>query len=252
MNELRKEKIMELLAENETVEKAYLEKELGISPSTVQRDLIEMEREGLLVRTWGGAKRGSNVSIYKRSLLQEKIANPLKVIGEIAASKVKDGELIFMGAGKTTLAMAEYLTAEDITVITNGIPQLEALAKRNINVFLLCGYFKEFSRSVVGYQTVKMLETYHFDKAFTGVRGIDKNYQLLSRDGYEHNIKKICIQNAQEAYVLADHSKYNRTAMFVTEEEQTSRLNYITDFPWEGNCNFLQEMRGYVWYKGQK
>ena len=98
MNELRKEKIMELLAENETVEKAYLEKELGISPSTVQRDLIEMEREGLLVRTWGGAKRVSNVSIYKRSLLQEKIANPLKVIGEIAASKVKDGELIFMGA----------------------------------------------------------------------------------------------------------------------------------------------------------
>ena len=194
----------------------------------------------------------SNVSIYKRSLLQEKIADPLKVIGEIAASKVKDGELIFMGAGKTTLAMAEYLTAEDITVITNGIPQLEALAKRNINVFLLCGYFKEFSRSVVGYQTVKMLETYHFDKAFTGVRGIDKNYQLLSRDGYEHNIKKICIQNAQEAYVLADHSKYNRTAMFVTEEEQTSRLNYITDFPWEGNCDFLQEMRGYVWYKGQK
>ena len=184
--------------------------------------------------------------------MQEKIANPLKVIGEIAASKVKDGELIFMGAGKTTLAMAEYLTAEDITVITNGIPQLEALAKRNINVFLLCGYFKEFSRSVVGYQTVKMLETYHFDKAFTGVRGIDKNYQLLSRDGYEHNIKKICIQNAQEAYVLADHSKYNRTAMFVTEEEQTSRLNYITDFPWEGNCDFLQEMRGYVWYKGQK
>ena len=141
MNELRKEKIMELLAENETVEKAYLEKELGISPSTVQRDLIEMEREGLLVRTWGGAKRVSNVSIYKRSLLQEKIANPLKVIGEIAASKVKDGELIFMGAGKTTLAMAEYLTAEDITVITNGIPQLEALAKRNINVFLYTDLF---------------------------------------------------------------------------------------------------------------
>ena len=67
MNELRKEKIMELLAENETVEKAYLEKELGISPSTVQRDLIEMEREGLLVRTWGGAKRVSNVSKIGRA-----------------------------------------------------------------------------------------------------------------------------------------------------------------------------------------
>ena len=42
--ELRKEKIKELLAENEIVSKKQLEEALGVSPSTVQRDLAAMEK----------------------------------------------------------------------------------------------------------------------------------------------------------------------------------------------------------------
>ena len=102
--EIRKEKIMELLAENEAVSKKQLEEALGVSPSTIQRDLAAMETEGLLLRLWGGARRIKDRSIYKRKIVESNITNPMRRIGELAASKINDGELIFIGAGKTTLA----------------------------------------------------------------------------------------------------------------------------------------------------
>lgn len=248
----RKGKIMELLAENEEVAKKKLVDVLKVSPSTVQRDLIDMEQEGLLIRHWGGARRVADESMYKRKILHESITNPMKIIGELAASKVNNGELIFLGAGKTTLAMAGYITAENLTVITNGIPQLEILYKRNINAFLLCGFLKEYSRAVVGRQTVKMLNTYRFDSAFFSVRGFDENYCPISGDEYEYDIKNICIQNARDVYVLGDHGKFNKTGMYVTAKEQAQYLNFITDQPVYGNEGFVQEKNGFIWKRDRR
>ena len=250
--ELRKEKIKELLAENEIVSKKQLEEALGVSPSTVQRDLAAMEKKGILSRLWGGAQRIRDVSLYKRKVEEGNLTEPMRVIGELAASKVQDGELIFLGPGKTTLAMAECITARDITVITNGIPQLEALSRRGINVFLLCGFFKEYSRSVVGRQTTKMLASYRFDKAFLGIKGFDADFAPLSADEYEYDIKNICIRNARETYILADHTKFNRTAMYVTPKELVSYLNIITDRQVEGFEQFAQEKQAYIWKRKGK
>ena len=245
----RKNKIMELLAESEDVKKQKLVETLNASPSTIQRDLILMEQEGLLIRHWGGARRVADDTIYKRNITHERITSPMRIIGDLAASKVRDGELIFLGAGKTTLAMAEYITAENITVITNGIPQLEVLSAKNISAFLLCGFFKEYSRSVVGRQTIKMLHTYRFDRAFCGARGLDENYRPISADEYEFEIKNICIQNAREVYVLVDHSKFDKTGMHVVPSEQAQYLNVITDQPVYGNDKFIREKNGYIWKK---
>lgn len=250
--EIRKERIIELLAENEMVSKKQLEETLGVSPSTVQRDLIAMEKEGLLNRLWGGARRTANSELYKRVVAERSITDPMKAIGALAASKVNDGELIFIGPGKTTLAMVECLTARNITVITNGIPQLEALSRRSINVFLLCGFFKEYSRSVVGRQTNKMLASYRFDKAFVGIKGFDSNLSPLSADEYEYDIKNVCIQNARETYVLADHTKFNKTAMYVTPSDLACYLNIITDRPVEGFEQFVQERQAYIWRRTGK
>lgn len=252
LSAMRKNKILELLAESEVVEKKRLEEELGVSPSTVQRDLLAMEKEGLLVRFWGGARRGSNSKLYRRNMEERSVTSSMQVIGEIAASRVSDGELIFMGPGKTTLAMAEQIRARNITVITNGIPQLQALSKRSINVFLLCGFFKEYSCSVVGRQTIDMLASYRFDKAFLGVKGFDRDGCPLSGDEYEYEIKNICIQNATETYILADHTKFNRTAMYVTDPELARDLNIITDQKPEGFDRFKQEKAGFILKRNRK
>ena len=244
---MRRDKILELLAEYEFVSKEQIKDALGASISTVQRDFLAMEQEHLLVRVWGGAKRNENGSLYKRKIEERSPTKGMLDIGEIAADRVNDGELIFIGAGKTTLAMAKQITARNITVITNGIPQLEVLSKRNVNVFLLCGFFKEYSHSVIGRQTTDMLSSYRIDKAFLGTKGIDSDFCPISGDEYEYDIKRICIRNAGETYVLADYTKFNRTAMYVTPSEETKHLNYITDQRLEYFSQFKPEKHGYIW-----
>jgi DeoR family fructose operon transcriptional repressor len=245
--ESRKEMILELLSENPIVKKEQLEECLNASPSTIQRDLIALEKKGLLIRVWGGARRTDSKDIYRRKIDGNNITDSMLAIGEIAADYIKDDELIFIGPGKTTLAFAECIKAKNVTVITNGIPQLEALSKVGIHVFLLCGFFKEYSRSVVGRQTIKMLESYRFDKAFVGAKGFDSEYRPLSNDEYEYAIKNVCIKNARDTFVLADHHKFNKTAMFVTPDDLAENITIVTDQYIEGNDNFKQEKNGYIW-----
>ena len=170
-----------------------------------------------------------------------------RIIGEIAAGFVGPNELIYIGSGTTTLAMIPYIPVTTITVITNGIPQLEALKRKNIQAFLLCGFLKEHSRAVVGRQTVEMLSTYRFDKAFFGANGFDANLSLLSADEYEHDIKKIGISNSAESYVLVDHSKFDCYAMYRTPIQELGRISIITDRKLDRDLEYEEHQRGYIY-----
>ncbi|MGH2248602.1 DeoR family transcriptional regulator, partial [Enterococcus faecalis] len=55
MSENRKEKILEILREKKSVRILDLSKQLRVSRETVRKDITEMEEEGLLKKTYGGA-----------------------------------------------------------------------------------------------------------------------------------------------------------------------------------------------------
>ncbi len=240
----RESKILELLDLNETLTYRQLTESLGISEATVRRDLNRMEGEKLLVRYWGGAKRSPNRPVRMRNILDGVISEELRIIGEIAGDMVVDGELIFIGSGLTTLTMIDYIRATNLTVITNGIPQLEALKRKNINAFLLCGFLKEYSRAVVGPQTVKMLSAYRFDKTFIGVNGLSEDFSLLSADGYEYDVKRVSIGNAKQSFVLAGHGKYHRSAMYAVTPRETVNTMIISDRNMNDNPGWTKIKRG--------
>ena len=125
------------------------------SEATIRRDLARMESAGDIKRCWGGVGRSDTPDNLRKSSLQNHtISNSHEIIGKIAAEQVKDGELIFIGSGMTTLSMIPHIKSRNIHVITNGVPQLEALHEKGIQTLLLCGFFKEYSRSLVGKETV--------------------------------------------------------------------------------------------------
>ena len=226
----RKKTILDLLEINDTLSIHDLENLLDSSTATIRRDLAEMEKEGLLTRTWGGIKKiDTPETIRENSLKHHKMENYQQVIGKIAAELVDDNDMIFIGSGMTTLAMISYLEKKNIHVVTNGIPQLEALHRKNIQALLLCGFFKEYSRSLVGKETVEMLKQYKFDKAFLGVNGFDDDLCLLSADEYEDSIKHICIENSKKVFLLAGNNKFSRTAYYSVSADQAQDAVIITD-----------------------
>ncbi len=54
-NQERHAKIMAIIEKNQRVEVNSLSEDFGVSVDTIRRDLRQMEKEGLIVRTHGGA-----------------------------------------------------------------------------------------------------------------------------------------------------------------------------------------------------
>lgn len=243
----RKAKVLLLLDSHETLTVPQLVEELQASPATVRRDILKLEAEGAVARYWGGIRRKKTPENLRRNTLQHSLSDMSHAaVGRYAAGLLKDNQMIFIGSGTTTLAMIPYIQSKNIHVITNGIPQLEALHRRNIQALLLCGFYKEYSRSLVGKETIEMLRGYCFDQAFLGANGIDENLRPLSADEYEDSIKNLCIRNSKSTYLMVDKKKFHRTAYYTLPSEMAMNVTLITDHPGSASDGWEEKDGVYV------
>lgn len=118
-----------------------------------------------------------------------------------------------MDAGTTTLRMIPHLEGKDVTVITNGVQQAHLLADYGIKTVLLGGQVKTETSAVVGVLAQNQLREYFFKKAFLGMNGVDLSYGYTTPDEEEATIKKIAISKSNQAYVLADSSKFAKVSL---------------------------------------
>ncbi|WP_231506240.1 DeoR/GlpR family DNA-binding transcription regulator [Paenibacillus sp. UNC451MF] len=226
----RKKEIISLLEDLGIVRVSDMSKRFGVTEETIRRDLERLENEGLLLRTHGGAvlnrKDGPELPILQRELvnLEDK-----KLIGEYAASMVKDGEVIAMDASTTCLQMAKLLPNKEITVITYSIAiTYELIKKTNIQVFLIGGYLDRHSLGNTGTPAEKMLEGYHADRFFFSCQGFD--LQRGVSEPYEAHVqlKKNMAAIADQLVLMADSSKFQRKSLVrLIEMEAISTL--VTD-----------------------
>lgn len=183
---------------------------LKASESTIRRDLVELEKKNLLKRVHGGA----SLLQHKRAELgmAEKSAKNIqakKVLAARASTFVKDGSCIYLDAGSTTFELIPYLVDKDITVVTNGINHLEGLVDKQIQVYVLGGKMKAITKAIVGSQAIESIQHYRFDQCFMGVNGIHPELGYTTPDPDEALLKKYALQLSNQAYILADRSKFS-------------------------------------------
>ncbi|WP_091349956.1 DeoR/GlpR family DNA-binding transcription regulator [Anaerobranca gottschalkii] len=209
--------IIELLKKHQRVRVNTLTEELGVSESTIRRDLQELEEMGLLKRTHGGAVLSGKLAFEptmgeKAEIMQEE----KRQIGILGASLIKDNETIFLDAGTTTLKIAEYISAKNITVLTNSLSiALELSKKPDINLILTGGQLRWQTHALVGPVTEEFIRNFRVDKAFIGTNGISVKEGITTPNVVEAYTKKAMIQIAKEVIVVADHSKFEKD-YFVT------------------------------------
>lgn len=218
--ELRLEKILELISSRGFGGVSELSKMLNVSEMTIRRDMEKLEAEGHIRRTHGGALTEAK-SQYELDfkLRKKRFADEKKNIGQIAAKQVKQGQCVFIDAGTTTLAMAEYLKLSgNMTVVTNSLPLYsELLDCKNLEVILIGGKILTSTMSLVGTLAQENLTVMRFDWAFLGTGGIDLERGLTHSTMEEIPIKKAAAESAQKVAVLVDNSKfgYNALSLFM-------------------------------------
>ncbi|HWO76664.1 MAG TPA: DeoR/GlpR family DNA-binding transcription regulator [Bacillus sp. (in: firmicutes)] len=231
LTEERHRIILELLETKKIVRIQELVEVLSSSESTIRRDLSQLERKKKLKRVHGGA---SLLNQKKEELsIDEKLTKNLEEkdrIAKYAATLIKDGDCIYLDAGTTINQMIPYISAHDLTVVTNGLTHLEQLLAKNINTYLVGGCIKQKTRALIGHGAIDSLNKYRFDKIFLGVNGIHVDYGYTTPDPEEAAVKATAINLGQNVFVLADHTKFHEvTFSKVADLEEATIITNETD-----------------------
>lgn len=231
LTEDRYQKILKLLDKHQTVSLNQLKNNLKASESTIRRDLSHLEKENKLSRIHGGAKKKLVFdSEYSMSEKTTRNSHEKDLIARYAVSLIEQGDLLYLDAGTTTLAMLPYLKGKDIKIVTNGVLNANILADLDIETILLGGRIKASTKAVIGSQALKQLEHYRFSKVFLGINGIDREYGLTTPDSEEALLKRTAMNATNDTYFLADSSKFNKvTFCHVADLEGQTILTNDTD-----------------------
>lgn len=213
LTEERHKKIIDWLERDGLVKSQELIHWLDASESTIRRDLQELENQGLLERIHGGAKRPQHLE-QEPAMIEKSSKNvqQKKLIAKNAADYVCDGDVIYLDAGSTTAEMIPFLKNRSITVVTNSVGLAANLVDAQIATIVLGGRIKLTTDAVVGSQALEQLKQYRFNKAFMGMNGVRVDNGYSTPDPEEAMLKRMAIQQAEEAIVLVDHSKFNQTS----------------------------------------
>lgn len=199
-----------------------LSKEMDVSFSTVQRDLLKLEKNKKIERSRGGAishqvssilSNRNEVSVLEKIHINE---TAKESIAKVASQHIKDGDCIFLDSGTTIAYLVPYIMNKDITIVTNSLYLQRKLIGCKGNVFVLGGTYNEKFDVTMGAYTLSELENMQFNRSFFSANGISlKNKELYSADADIALIKRVVLGRSKENYVLLDHSKFDIMAMHV-------------------------------------
>lgn len=205
--------IIEIVNKNKSVTINELCKILNSSISTVRRDLNALAEQGKLTKVHGGAISKNEKFTFFEENVEEKatlFTEEKAAIAKYAASLIQEGDFIFLDAGTTTEKMIDFLPKKNVTFVTNGFIHAKKLAQSGFKVYIPGGEIKLSTEAIVGAECVMTLSNYHFTKCFLGVNGISVLGGFSTPDINEAKVKSTVISTSMEAYVLADHSKFDR------------------------------------------
>lgn len=212
LTEQRYEKILGLLEQKDSVTVMELKKLLGISDSTVRRDLAALDKAGKLVKVFGGAVRMGSDAAQKSSSAEQEHGccwDEKRRIGKYAAGLLEPGDVIYMDAGTTVGCMIDFLTVREITVVTNDIEHAKRLTDLGYRTVLTGGELK--GGIVAGTDAVECVKRYAFTKGFFGTAGISCEAGFTARDSVEAAVKKAAFSRCPARYVMGDHTKLEHT-----------------------------------------
>jgi DeoR family transcriptional regulator of aga operon len=211
----RQLQILQLVERQQRIRVVDICTSFDVSLATARRDLDALAKEGKLQRVHGGAIALTQLPAEQPILNRQREQSDEKIrIGKMAASLVQDGETVLLGSGTTVLEAARALRVRKrLTVLTNSLPVVNILAGIDeITVIGLGGMLRDSELSFIGYITEQALDEVHADKVFIGTRAISLEDGLTHEYLPETMTDRAILKAGKEIIILADHTKFGRTA----------------------------------------
>lgn len=211
----RKSRIIEYLEQNGRAEVTILSQLLGVVPETIRRDLRELETQGVLKRTHGGAViEQPKEREYPVQVRVMKNAVEKDMLCRKAAEFVSEGDLIFIDNSSTLVNIIKHISDDmHLSILTNSIKVLQeyALYKKD-NITMLCtgGVFSRSNLSLSGTLSDSFTREFFPNKAFVSCHGVSAEHGFTDGNLHEVAFRREVISLAEKVYFLVDHSKFGK------------------------------------------
>jgi DeoR/GlpR family transcriptional regulator of sugar metabolism len=205
----RRHRILERVAEEQTIHVGELARALDVSEMTIRRDIRRLERDGFVRQTYGGATahltRSLDLAFNARALRNTR---EKRGIGMRATQLLGDARVIFVGIGTTAEQFARFLPVRPgLRVVTASLTTASLLGTRPIDVVVLGGSVRRDDLTAVGPIAAATLGRYGFDLAVLGAAGLSARWGLTELDDGEAEIQRLAIERSARVVVIADGSK---------------------------------------------
>jgi len=229
----RRRALAGLLDENPILTVEDLARRFDVSTQTIRRDFQDLERRGLITRSYGAAVARAAGPLSREGAFgarEVERAAEKEAIARCALDLVVPGSAVIFDASTTVLALARLLPLDiELTAIVNALPVATELGRRpNVSTTTLGGTMRHTSLSCGGPIAEATMRRLFADTAFISARGLSLRRGLTEANSAESALKEIMMANATRVVALVDSSKLGRTALsFFAPLERVNML--VTD-----------------------
>lgn len=217
----RQQALVDLLKMRGSMSVSELAEHFRCSMATIRRDIASVETHFPHVRRLHGAV--SVAPAMNEERFQDKATTCRKekeAIAEAVIDWLPDGITIGLNGGTTTSAIASKLAErqKDVTVVTNAINIAFLLTEVEIPVVVIGGILRRSNYETTGHLALTVLERVQLDWAILGTNGIHPRFGITTSTEQEASVGRAFCDRAQRTLIVADHTKWERTALFKLAE----------------------------------
>ena len=215
----RIEKLKALLYEEDGIPISRLAEGVGVSKSTVYRDLVRLRREGLVTMNEGrvdlvkSTRSGPFRSEDPQWLAQRNIP-ALDSIASAALSLIREVDSVFIGESLVCYLLAQKIRGQprlrNLTVVTNNFSVAIHLSSSIKHLYLIGGELLQNVENLYtgGPKFASNLSTIFVSKAFTSVDGVDLQAGYTMQELSQLNILSHLPDFAAQSIFLASSQKF--------------------------------------------
>ncbi len=225
----RQQRVLDVLKIRRTAELDVLAREVGVSSSTIRRDLEAMEQRGVIKRTHGGAiyvgdmngqghdggpvlasPRPTSATLTQRL---DEHSEEKRRIGALVAALIQPHMTVLLDGGSTVIYAVQQITARPIQVVTNSLSIANHFNDdEQVEILLLGGSMYPRTGVTVGPITTGSLADLHADVLLFSLAGIfdDAAYNINLRMA---RVEQLMLRQATASFMLMDSSKFGRRSL---------------------------------------
>ena len=200
MAEERLQNILRLIESKRSISVKELEAQLYVSSATIRRDLAELARRGLIVRSHGKAMAVTRMAPAAACGGPDLPGDP---IGSAAAALIKPHSVIFIGAGRCCLSLAKAASRiPDLTVVTDSISAADILCGHAAHLYCTGGQAATGRDSLSGSQAAELAGLFYYSMAFFSCDSLTESGSIAFHELERMPVLRTAARQAEKRVLL--------------------------------------------------